>query len=373
MGVESASPVRVVTGIEQITSSWLTFALRDNYLAENDSVVSCEGVQIAIGEGFAGRLYRLHLTFAKGSPATLIAKIATDHAPIKKILNRDMLYREVRFYQQIAPLVTVDIPKVYYTAYGDDELVIIMEDLGEIELGSEVLEATVDETEKAFASIAQFHSQWWNHKIIQEDWVAPVTDTVDREEIARALEASLAKHGDRFPYLSRCMTIFLKWLPKMPDELPQPWPLTLIHGDFHRKNVHYRDDGVVVIFDWQVLEKNTPITDIANWLLGNLSIENRQGHEVRLLRHYYDSLAKECTRHYSFRKLKADYRQALVITAVRFFAILELVDLDVEGGENMSLVLLERIEQAAKDHRLLILFRFLGLILSLMRLQNLFR
>jgi len=363
----------VVTEINQITPAWLNAILTDNFLAENDSVVSCNGIQIAVGEGFAGRLYRLHLTFEAAQPTTLIAKIASDHEPIKTLLNKDLLYREVRFYEEMAPLVNIEIPKVYYTAYGDDELVIIMEDLGEIELGNEVLEATINETEKAFASIAQFHSQWWNHEMIEQGWVSPVNDTVDREEITRALEASLVKYGDRYPYLSRCIKIFIKKFPKLPEELPQPWPLTLVHGDFHRKNIHFREDGSTVIFDWQVVEKNTPITDIANWLLGNLNVKDRKAHEYRLLRHYYDSLEKECSGNYSFRKLKADYRQALVIATVRFFAVLELVDLDIEGGENLSLMLVERVEQAAKDHKLLILFRSLDLILFWLRIQNLFR
>ena len=373
MSVEPNVQRRVVTGIEQITSTWLTSVLNGSYLAENDSVVSCNGNQIAVGEGFAGRLYRLHLTFTEAPPATLIAKMATDHEPLKKILNETMLYREARFYERIASLVSIDIPKVYYTAYGDGELVIIMEDLGEIELGLDVQEATVAESEKALACIAKFHTQWWNHEMIEKEWVAPVNDSVDREEIARSIEASLLKHGDRFPYLAKCMRVFLKKFPKLPEEIPQPWPLTLIHGDFHRKNVHFRDDGSVIIFDWQVLERNTPITDIANWLLVNLNIEDRQSHEYRLLRHYYDSLSEECTSAYSFRKLKADYRQALVLTAVRDFAILELVDLDIEGGEELSLVMLARVEQAARDHRLLIMFRSLGLTILLLRIQNLFR
>jgi thiamine kinase-like enzyme len=373
MSVESNVQRSLVTEIDQITPTWLTSILNGSYLAGSDSVVSCDGNQIAVGEGFAGRLFRLHLTFNEAPPATLIAKMATNHEPLKKILNEKMVYREAHFYERIASLVSIDIPKVYYTAYGDGELIIIMEDLGEIELGTDVMEATVQETEKALASIAQFHTQWWNHEMIDKEWVAPVNDSVDRDEITRALEASLVKHGDSFPYLAKCMRVFLKKFPKMPEEIPQAWPVTLIHGDFHRKNVHFRDDGSVIIFDWQVIERNTPITDIANWLLANLKIEDRQTHEYRLLRHYYDSLSEECASEYSFRKLKADYRQALVLIAVRLFAVLELVDLDIEGGEEFSLVVLERMEQAAKDHRLLIMFRSLGLIILLLRIQNLFR
>jgi aminoglycoside phosphotransferase (APT) family kinase protein len=151
--------------------------------------------------------------------------------------------------------------------------------------------------------------------------------------------------------------------------IAKPPPLTLIHGDFHRKNVHFRADGTLVIFDWQAVETNAPATDVANWLLTNLSVEDRQTHEFRLLKHYHSSLGKECSANYSFRKLKADYRQALLSAAVRMYYVLELVDLDVDGGDELAPVYLARIEQAAKDHKLLAIFRALGILVLMTRLQ----
>ena len=127
------------------------------------------------------------------------------------------------------------------------------------------------------------------------------------------------------------------------------------------------------MFDWQSVETNAPVTDPTNWLLTNLSVEDRRAHEFRLLEHYYSSLGPECTANYSFRRLKADYRQALVSAAIRMYYILELVDLDVEGGDDLAPVYLERIEQAAKDHKLLIIFRALGILVLVTRLQNLLR
>ena len=362
--------LHVISRIEQISPSWLTTVLREAHLAENDRVASCQATQIAIGEGLSGRLYRLFLTFDEASPSTLIAKLATDYAPLKDAMSGDELYREARFYEQIAPQVSIEIPKVYYVAYGDDELVIIMEDLGEIELGAEGLDADPAQTERAFTAIARFHTQWWNHEVTNRTWLASATDAVDPDELARGLEVSQGKYGDQYPYLAKCISVFLKHLPKLPLAMAKPPPLTLIHGDFHRKNVHFRTDGSLVIFDWQAVETNAPITDVTNWLLVNLSVEDRRTHEFRLLEHYHASLGKECSANYSFRKLKADYRQALVSAAIRMYYILELVDLGVEGGDRIAPVYLERIEQAAKDHKLLVIFRALGILVLMTRFQN---
>jgi len=80
--MESNISASVIARIEQISPSWLTTVLAEQYLAENDRVASCRATQIAVGEGFAGRLYRLFLTFDRASPSTLIAKLATDDEPI---------------------------------------------------------------------------------------------------------------------------------------------------------------------------------------------------------------------------------------------------------------------------------------------------
>lgn len=245
--------------------------------------------------------------------------------------------------------------------------------MGEIELGADGLTASIAETERAFAAIGDFHTQWWNHELTQEPWLAPADDSFDREELTLALEHSLASYGHRYPYLGSCIRVFLKHLPNLPAEMDKPPPLTLIHGNFHRKNVHFRTGGSLSVFDWQSVERNKPVTDIANWLLLNLEIEDPQAHESRLLQHYHSSLGKECSDSYSLRSLKADYRQALLSASVRMYYILATVDLDVEGAENLAPVYLSRLEQAAKDRKLLIVFRSLGLLVLMTRLQTFFR
>lgn len=372
MTLETNTSQRVIDQVEDITPAWLTSVLSKPYLKEREQVIECTANQIAIGEGFSGRLYRLCLTFRTRKPSTLIAKLATDYAPIKQAMGPQTLYREARFYKEIAPHVDIDIPEVYYSAYGDNKLVILMEDLGDIGLGSAGLSASVKETRHAFAAIARFHTMWWNHDITKEDWLAPAAGTLDKQELSEALGASLKKYSDQFPYLAKCMEAYLKHVPNMPLDVVQQPPLTLIHGDFHRKNVHFRDGKSPLIFDWQIVEVNTPITDIANWLLMYLTTKDRRKHEVKLLRHYYSNLGKECKKTYSFKQLKSDYRKALMLATVRMYLVLEMVDLDIEGGDTVAPLLLDRIEYAAKDYKLLNVYRSLGVVFWIMRMQKRF-
>jgi len=311
------------------------------------------------------------ISFEKRDKTTLIVKLASDYVPLKETMNEQMRYREARFYRDIAPLLTINVPEAYYSAWAGEDIVIIMADLGDITIGDEGMEASVAETEKVLTAIAKFHSQWWNHKVTKESWLSPAAESLDREKMVTSLEASLLNYGEQYPYMAKCVEQFLKHLPNLPDEMEKPNHLSLVHGDFHRKNVHFRDDGSLVLFDWQVVEASLPVVDIANWLLQYISIESRRGHEDRLLQHYYAELSDVVKAQYSFRNLKSDYANVLPLIVMRMYYILDIVDLDVVGGEDMPKILMPRLEEAAKDNRLLLKFRFLPLLIWSIRVRNL--
>ena len=100
-----------------ITPTWLSQALRDAGASEVTDVVA---ETIAVGEGFAGNLARLELTYERpidGAPGSLIAKFPSQHAPTRSLLGRLGVYeREVRFYQEVAPKLALRTPRPYFAA-----------------------------------------------------------------------------------------------------------------------------------------------------------------------------------------------------------------------------------------------------------------
>jgi streptomycin 6-kinase len=91
-------------------------------------------------------------------------------------------------------------------------------------------------------------------------------------------------------------------------------PHTLTHGDLHLDNLIFdgRDGRSVVVLDWQTVSVGAPARDVAPFLFGSLSAEDRRTAEGALLDRYAALLAAHGVRGYSREDLRLDCRLALL-------------------------------------------------------------
>ena len=99
--------------LNEITADWLTLALRQRRVISEETTVLGRTFEVfGVGEGFAGELARIQLTYEGGSgPATVIAKIptsVTDNRNGSEMLG--VYERELRLYEQILPDIDVSAP-----------------------------------------------------------------------------------------------------------------------------------------------------------------------------------------------------------------------------------------------------------------------
>jgi tRNA A-37 threonylcarbamoyl transferase component Bud32 len=345
-------------------------------LDESASVVTHEAVNIGEGIGFAGRIYRLKLEYdaATDAPDSIIVKLATRDEKLKGLMaERGMLFKEARFYQQLAAAIKIDVPKTYYAAYDEaaGEVSIVLEDLGDLELPDGVTDVPLSECRTAIEMIARLHAQWWNHPDLEADWLTPYANRGDREQDAAILDDALAvapKIGVECAYLVDCIRIVRRHIAKLPAELPKESPITLIHGDFHRNNMTFRN-GSIVLFDWQVVERGSPVVDVVNLMMSGLEPETLLANERSLLECYHQALIREGVNGYSFRRLLADYRNAILLTSIKYFAFLDTIDFDVPGGGELVETLIGRTNQIAKDHRIMRMARVFPVIVWGLRVR----
>ena len=366
---------RVIADISDIKAEWLTSVLHGSVLDESTSVTIWEAANIGEGIGFAGRIYRLTLKYdaPTDAPRSIIVKLATRNEKLKDLMTaRGMLFKEPRFYTELAPTMNIDVPRAYYVAYDEaaGELTILLEDLGDLQIpnGTEV---PLDECRTAIEGIAKVHAQWWNHPYVQSSWLTPYTDRGGRGEDAAILDSAIAvapEIGVECSYLLDCMRIVRRHMLNLPDELPDQKPVTLIHGDFHRNNMTFRD-GSMLLFDWQVLERGSPATDVVNMLMSGLEAATLRANEHSLLQSYHHVLLDEGIRDYGFRRLLADYRRAMLITSIKYFSFLDTIDFDVPGGDELRKTLISRTNQIAEDHKLMRMARMLPAIIWLLRIR----
>src|SRR3970040_2323114 len=104
----------------EITADWLTAALGSRGHLGGAKVVRFECEVIGEGVGFVGELSRISLEYdreAPSPPASLIAKLPTSFELSRQIAVQFQFYaRENRFYEEIAPLLSLRVPKAYYSA-----------------------------------------------------------------------------------------------------------------------------------------------------------------------------------------------------------------------------------------------------------------
>jgi aminoglycoside/choline kinase family phosphotransferase len=90
---------------------------------------------------------------------------------------------------------------------------------------------------------------------------------------------------------------------------------TLIHADLHLDNVIFdaRGDGrSAVVLDWQTASVGSPAWDVALFLFGSLSVEDRRTADAMLLDRYTTLIAENGVRDYGVDDLRRDCKLALL-------------------------------------------------------------
>jgi hypothetical protein len=68
-------------------------------------------------------------------------------------------------------------------------------------------------------------------------------------------------------------------------------PLCFVHGDAHLGNTYRLADGALEFLDWQAINLGSWAYDVAYFVAGALTVEDRRAHERDLLGHYLGALA----------------------------------------------------------------------------------
>jgi thiamine kinase-like enzyme len=68
--------------------------------------------------------------------------------------------------------------------------------------------------------------------------------------------------------------------------------MSLIHGDPHTGNTYLDKAGNPRFLDWQTFHIGSPFHDLAYFVVGTLSVEDRRMHEMAIVNHYLEALAR---------------------------------------------------------------------------------
>lgn len=337
------------TSPAELTTDWLTDALRASGAIKDSTVTSFDTNVIGEGAGFLGQLAKLSLTYDNaepGAPASLVAKF-----PAAAMENRGLAMffrfyeREVNFYEQIADKVALRTPRCYFSAFEPEngDYLLLLEDLAPALVGDQIAGCSLELAEIAITELAKFHATWWNSPELEKlDWMPGY----EAEWYMEAVEDGYGQAWEPFvqftkdyltPEMEDVCRRYGKAVRKIMLAVGQKMPRTIVHGDFRLDNLFFASPeggprfGVI---DWQISTKGGGIFDVAYFVCGTLPEAERKSAEVALIKLYHDTLLQNGVSDYSFDQCWHDYRlSALFLLAYSVIALGSLDHTNQRGVE----------------------------------------
>lgn len=341
---------RIPGTLAELDAPWLTSALRSTKTIDGGTRVSEMSWELmGDGEGFLGDLARISMAYEGGEgPASAVLKI-----PTQKQENRGFALligayeNEVRFYNELAPLVDVRTPDRYFAEMepnarssavvervldalpervtlwllprlvaaagkSDQRAVVMMEELGEARIGDQVAGASLEDAEAAVDILAQFHAAFWDSPELSRPWLKRQDDTVlvTHGLYQRALPAFQERFRDQID--ARAQAVLDAVTARGPTLLRRvgQGPLTLVHGDFRMDNIAFFDGQPAGMIDFQAITVGHPLTDFAYFLRPNMDPDLANDAEDALLHRYHDGLVRHGVTSYSFEQIEREYELA---------------------------------------------------------------
>ena len=353
---------------EELTAEWLSGAL-------GWPIQAVERQILGKGQGFLGDIVRLHLrSDSRDTPASVIAKLP-------KKANRatgEMLgvyEREILFFRDMAPRVPARTPQIYFSHFDRDagsekqkpilrfldrmpgfllpwvasmgakvaagknrKYLMIMEDLGELETGDQLVGATLEQCGRVLSHIAGTHRAFWKDSRLEDAfWLLPMD--VDARMRQRMFQTTLPAYRAA---ATRELLPYLDWLAvhaaKLMSRFTREAPPTLVHGDLRLDNVCL-DAERCAYLDWQMTRVGPAAYDVAYFLGGAMAPETSVATERELVREYHRALD---VADYPFERFWRDYQRALVLAVVALSPT-EDVQIDQGRGKEMMRRWLERL------------------------------
>ena len=345
--------------LSHVTAGWLTTCLQAHGVQA--TVGSFEARQIGEGVGQMATLNRLMLTYSSGSgPASLVVKFpGTMEANLVIAKQFGLFRREVEFYRVAAPRTSMTLPTVYAAELDpDDQFVLLMEDLGHMTTGDQVVGISPSAAEPAIDELVLLHVPFWNAVDTPEFAFAPRVDAAGQadvmESIATACWGTMSTvHVGAVPtFMEDVRERYLAALPAMHRWLGAG-PITLIHSDYRLDNLMLGTQpgqpGVVAL-DWQGALRSKGIEDVAFLLSQSVPAELRAGCEQALVERYRQGLLAAGIDHYpTAESAWLDYRKCVLYLWMYAVIISGALDTTNERARAVMRVIVERSAAAVAE------------------------
>lgn len=345
---------------EDLDAAWFTGVLRQAGHADA-AVTAVE--RRRIGTGQIGTCYRYSLSLAHGSgdaPTTLIGKFpSADPLSRQTGVQLRNYYREVSFYQHVAPRLGISVPRCYYAAIAGEgpEFVLVLEDMAPAEPGDQIRGCSADVARAAVLELVGLQAPTWCDRSLERyDWLTgggadtqPEVSMVDL--YAQLLPPFLDRYGPDLAEDERQILARVAQSPDCPLFAPVGEPFCLEHVDYRLDNMlidQCREPPRVTVVDWQSVRIGRPMNDVAYFLGAGLLPELRREVEQDIVRDFHRALAAAGVHGYDWDSCWSDYRRG-TYAGFGVTVIASMIVEQTERGDAMFTAMARRHARHALD------------------------
>lgn len=305
--------VRIPARWENVSPAWMTAVLSSRHPG-----LRVREVELVTRDDGTNRRARFAMRYdGPPGPATVFAKAHTAKHRIVHLRNGN-LFNEARLFASDVPL-PLEHPLVYYATIDRLRLdfLLVMEDL--VARGADPRDASrplsVEQVADGLRGLARLHSRYWNfssrtHPALS--WVKTWQPSRGWQiGLRRCVPIGIERGADRWP---------IALAQYSGDEIVALWsryvtslsrgPMTLLHGDAHIGNTYVLPDGGTGFLDWQVARRGGWSQDVAYFMVGALTEDDRRSHEASLLDVYREALTLPEGPRPSRDEIRLQYRAA---------------------------------------------------------------
>ena len=350
---------------EELTPAFLTDALRaSGALQFNAAVSTFTWERIGEGAGFIGVIARLALTYEGAppdAPPTIIAKFPSPDPGARTIGNLYGLFeREVRFYQDVAGHAGIYTARCHYASWDAEagQSLLLLEDLAPHgHIGDQLAGCSSDEAMLAITELARFHAAWSDpKKIASIPWLQDgieLVRTAITQVYPQAVRPCLDLFGARLaPEVRAVVPDLASRLMRVLDEDLAQGPMNINHGDYRLDNLFFGNDDApyrIAAVDWQSPNRAWGAYDVAYFLAGSMSPEERRVCEPEALRVYHATLIKGGVQGYSFERFHEDYRRSLLAYLAIFIVNGATLEMSNQRAVDLFEAIFDRLNAAIVD------------------------
>lgn len=353
---QSLPPPPMISSLDQATPLWMQAVLQQAGIdAPRISITGSSPV----GHGNLSMTGRVSITYnanAADAVRSVVCKITSDiDAAVEIASMQDVYRREAAAYAFFGDCPPFATPRCYWSNAGSDgkSLNLVLQDLTEqTRAVDQVTGCSQAEALAVGAELARLHTAYWGHpELNTANWLLDRKARAPRS--AEVQRAAAVVFRDRFAQRlpNACFDVidhFAEHAERIILALPEG--KALIHGEPRVDNVLFEDMPTghrAWLIDWQFATRGSPMFDLAYFLAGSLTPDDRRAIEGQLIASHQAAIAA-CDPTFSLERATEEFKACLPM-ALQFSAGAVLAVPAGAHEDRLLMTLVERNVAALMD------------------------